>query len=150
MSKIDINKELADLIYRFRRLKKAIQEEDLTPAQRAADRIAARILAKKGEGDSDTDKANQLLNTMVKNNLLGLGPIPVGTVPRQPTDEELFGHLVADEETVKKSEENWHNSINNWLHEANKPINSRFKTPEEEQEYWDSIKVSDGGNDYGY
>ena len=41
MTKDEINKELGDLIYRFKVLKKALAEEDtLSPAQRAAADIA--------------------------------------------------------------------------------------------------------------
>jgi hypothetical protein len=81
--------------------------------------------------------ANQLANMMQGRAMLGTPP------PRQPTDEEMFGHLVPSEEMVKSAEQNWGGAINNWLVEASKPIASRFSSPEEEQAYWDSIKVAD-------
>lgn len=80
--------------------------------------------------------ATQLANLMQ-------GKAMLGSPPRQPTDEELFGHLVVSEEVAKSAETQWNGAINNWLVEASKPISSRFSSPEEEQAYWDSIKVVD-------
>jgi len=80
--------------------------------------------------------ANQLANMMAGKAMLGIKP------PAQPTDEEMFGHLVPSEEEIQKAENQWNNKMN-WLEEACKPIASRFNSPEEEQRYWDSIKVVD-------
>ena len=80
--------------------------------------------------------ANQLTKVMVGKNMLGIKP------PRQPSNEEMFGHLVPSEDQLKKAEHEWNNRMN-WLQEAVKPISSRFKSAEEEQAYWDSIKVAD-------
>jgi hypothetical protein len=75
-----------------------------------------------------------------------LGPRP----PKQPTDQEMFGHLVPSEEEIQKAESKWSNTMN-WLEEAMKPISSRFDSPEEEQAYWDSIKVNGSKrDDFGF
>ena len=80
--------------------------------------------------------SNQLANVMAGRSMLGTPP------PRQPTDQEMFGHLVPNEEEIQKAEASWGNKMN-WLEEAVKPIASRFNSEAEEQAYWDSIKVSD-------
>jgi hypothetical protein len=80
--------------------------------------------------------SNQLANMMQGRSMLGTPP------PRQPTNEEMFGHLVPSEEEVQKAENAWSNRMN-WLEEAMKPIASRFESPEEEEQYWNSIKVTD-------
>jgi hypothetical protein len=80
--------------------------------------------------------ANQLSSVMAGKNMLGIKP------PPQPTNEQMFGHLVPSEEQLQKAEHDWNNRFN-WLQEAMKPISSRFKTPEEEEAYWRSIKVTD-------
>lgn len=80
--------------------------------------------------------ANQLMNMMANKNMLGVAP------PPQPTDEEMFGGMVVTEEQVAKAETEW-NDVNRWFREATKPISARFKSEEEEQAYWDSIKVAD-------
>lgn len=49
--------------------------------------------------------------------------------PKQPTDEQLFGHLVVTEEMVKAAEEEWNNSMNKAFDDMKAPI-----TPKEEQE----------------
>ena len=80
--------------------------------------------------------SNQLANMMQGRSMLGTPP------PRQPTDEEMFGRFVPSEEEIQKAESQWNNRMN-WLEEAMKPIASRFNSPEEEEQYWNSIKVTD-------
>lgn len=81
--------------------------------------------------------ANQLANLMQ-------GKAMLGKPPAQPTDEEMFGHLVVTEEMEKAAEQQWHGAaFNTFLQEATKPISSRFASEEEELAYWNSIKVSD-------
>jgi hypothetical protein len=80
--------------------------------------------------------SNQLANMMQNKSMLGVAP------PKQPTDEEMFGRFVPSEEEVQKAESKWNNTMN-WLQEASKPLSARFDSPEAEQEYWDSLKVSD-------
>ena len=55
--------------------------------------------------------------------------------------------LAVSEDMVKKAEEGWHGTINNWMAEASKPISSRFSSEEEEVNYWSKIKVNGGGDD---
>jgi hypothetical protein len=142
------------------RMKKAESERD--PAKRAAAEEAERL--KKNfssrptwanhsgvpNGDAEVLKAqaanpaiqgedalaNQLANMMA-------GKAMLGNPPKQPTDQEMFGHLVPSEEQIQKAEKSWGGAINNWLEEASKPISSRFASQEEEEAYWASIRVSD-------
>ncbi len=95
---------------------------------------------------SEDMMANQLANLMQGKAMLGQNMPFAATPPPQPTDEELFGHLVVTEEMEKAAEAKWKgNAFNRFLQEATKPISSRFSSPEEEEEYWKSIKVSDSG-----
>jgi hypothetical protein len=50
--------------------------------------------------------------------------------PSQPTDEQMFGHLVVTEEQVQKAEKEWANSMNKAFDDMKAPI-----TPTEEQEH---------------
>ena len=84
----------------------------------------------------DDVSAQQLADLMVGKNMLGVQP------PPQPTNEQMFGHLVPSEAQLKKAEDGYYNGINNWLAEATKPISSRFASEEEELAYWKSVKVS--------
>lgn len=87
---------------------------------------------------SENLMATQLANLMQGKAMLGTPP------PKQPTDEEMFGHLVVTEEMEKAREAQWQgNAFNSFLQEATKPISQRFNSEEEEIEYWNSIKVSD-------
>lgn len=81
--------------------------------------------------------ANQLANVMVGKAMLGAPP------PGQPTDEQLFGHLVVTEEMAKANEKKWQGAAFDWLKEAAKPISQKFASEEEELAYWNSIKVGD-------
>jgi hypothetical protein len=90
--------------------------------------------------------ANQLANVMLGRSMLGTPP------PKQPTDQEMFGHLAVTEEMEKSAQKQWEgNAFNSFLQEATKPISSRFASEEEELAYWNSIKVSDNpGGESGY
>lgn len=81
--------------------------------------------------------AQQLANLLMNKNMLGNQP------PPQPTDEEMFGHLVVTEEMEKANNQKWSGTLNNFFAEASKPISSRFASQEEEDAYWASIKVAD-------
>lgn len=57
-------------------------------------------------------------------------------IQRQPTDEEMFGHLVVTEEQVAKAKADWDNPLQGFYYAAMKPV-----IPEEEQELeWGSGK----------
>lgn len=73
--------------------------------------------------------------------------VPIGNF-RQPTDEELFGHLVANENIEKTAKQKWENAIMGWHSDAVKAINSKFSSEEEELAYWRSIPVSNGEEDF--
>jgi len=89
------------------------------------------------QGDTEQKTADQLRNLLLGKSMLGVQP------PPQPTDTEMFGHLVVSEDMAKSAEKKWSNTFNNWLSEAQKPINARFSSPEEERKYWDSISIND-------
>lgn len=101
-----------------------------------ADEELAKVNATNPAKKAEDIMANQLANMMAGRAMLGIQP------PPQPTDEQMFGHLVPSEEEIQKAENTWNNRMN-WLEEAMKPISSRFNSPEEEQAYWDRIKVAD-------
>lgn len=152
MSKLNVNKELSELISRFRELKKAIAEENkYTPIQRAAIEVANKMNApmKKTKVDVEQEKSQQLANQLQKSGILGNRP-----VPQQPSAAEqqawLRGNGFTTEAMAKAEDAAWGNSINSWLTEATKPVNARFNSPQEEQAYWDSIKVNGGGGEGGY
>ena len=74
----------------------------------------------------------------------------------QPTSEDMItagekmGIGVSQVE-IQATNNKWNNSIGDWLMEASKPISSRFVSKEQEQEYWDSIKMpsnDDNSSDY--
>lgn len=59
----------------------------------------------------------------------------VRDTPKQPTDEEMFGHLVVSEEQIEKAEEDWNNTLNKHF--------DGQKTPVEDQ---DSAENRNWGN----
>jgi hypothetical protein len=159
MTKAEQQKELEELITRFRRLKKAMVEEDsLSSAHRAAAEIARSLtppkltreqVLVKAKELAEQQHAQRLANQLQKSGVLGTRP-----PPRQPTNEEMQtaaqnmwaqANGFSSQENMNKAEAEWGNGINNWLAEAVKPINSRFKNEEEERAYWDRIKISDSG-----
>lgn len=92
--------------------------------------------------------ANQLASLMMGKQMLGKDVHPAIAAqftppPSQPTNQELFGHLVVTEEMAKNAENKWNNSFNNWMQEASKPISQRFASQAEEEAYWANIKVDD-------
>lgn len=164
-NKINIEQELGELIYRFKNLKKALAEEEqnLTPMQKLAAEYAKHFkgvvptkeqLVKKAREINEQKQAQNLANQLQKAGILGNRP-----PPRQPTSDEqrmaaqnMYAQAngFSTQEEMRKAEDNWGTGvINNWLAEATKPINQRFSSPEEEQAYWDSIKVNDSGKGNG-
>ena len=93
---------------------------------------------KKAELQTGEEAAAQRLGEMMQGRGL-FGPPP----PKQPTDQEMFGHLVSSDEELQKKESEWGNTMNNWFAEANKPISKRFASEQEEIAYWDSLKIAD-------
>jgi hypothetical protein len=60
---------------------------------------------------------------------------------RQPTNEELFGHLVRPKEDLEKMEDDWNNFFNNSLEGARKPVDDVVKAqlpPQLQEEAWPS------------
>lgn len=168
MTKDEINKELGDLIYRFKVLKKALAEEEksLSPLDKAiAETIAAlkpkpappkltreQVLVKAKEL-FEQQHAQRLANQLQKAGVLGTRP-----PPRQPSNEEMAmaaqnmwaqQNGFSSQEEMNKAESEWGQGINNWLTEATKPLNQRFKSEQEEREYWDRIKINGSGRDEG-
>jgi len=166
MTKDEINKELGDLIYRFKVLKKALSEEEkLSPVQRAMAETARAFskpaptkltreqVLKKAKELFEQQQAQRLSNHLQKAGILGTRP-----PPRQPTNEEMSmaaqnmwaqQNGFSTQEEMEKAESEWDYGINNWLAEASKPINQKFKNEEEERTYWDRIKVNGSGRDEG-
>ena len=120
-----------------RKLKKTAEEKPWANHARlpSADEEIEKIQKTNPAHKAEDIMANQLANMMA-------GRAMLGTPPKQPTDQEMFGHLVPNEEQIEKAESKWNNTFN-WLQEAQKPIASRFNSPEEEEKYWNSIKVVD-------
>lgn len=167
MTKDEINKELGDLIYRFKVLKKALadEEKNMSPLEKAMAETAKafrkpappkltreQVLVKAKEM-LEQQHAQRLANQLQKTGILGMRP-----PPRQPTNEEMAmaaqnmwaqQNGFSSQEEMNKAESEWGQGINNWLVEATKPINQRFKSEQEEREYWDRIKINGSGRDEG-
>jgi hypothetical protein len=81
------------------------------------------------EVSSRFEKTDGKTGADVAKTALATGALPeLNKSQRQPTNEELFGHLVVSEEQVKKAEENWNNTFNNHFDLLKKPIeNQRSK-----------------------
>lgn len=130
-----------------RNLKKSFEEKAWVTHSNvpSADEEVVKLQATNPVEQGENALANQLANLMLNKAMLGNKP------PRQPTNEEMFGHLVPSEQQLAKSQQDWTGAINNWIAEATKPISQRFSSEEEEIEYWNSIKVANNkGDDYGY
>ena len=171
MNKAEMEKELGDLIYRFKVLKKALAQEDesLSPAQRMIAEIVQGLKTPAAPAPAKLTreqvlvKAREMLEQRHSQNLanqLQKAGILGGRPPKQPTNEEMTKAAqnmwaqqngFQTQEALDKAESEWGNGINNWLVEAQKPINQKFKSEEEEQKYWSSLKVGGGsGGDHGY
>lgn len=105
-------------------------------------------LARKTVESGEHAAANQLAGLMMGKQMLGQDAHPVvrammAPPPPQPTDEQMFGHLVPSEQMIKSAEQDWSGKLNNFFLEASKPLSSRFASEEEELAYWSSIKVDD-------
>ena len=172
MNKAEMEKELGELIYRFKVLKKALvePEEQLSPVHQRAAEIAAslkkfsnpvpavpkltrEVVLQKARELAEQQQAQRLSNHLQKSGILGMRP-----PPRQPTNEEMAmaaqnqwaqQNGFSSQEEMNKAESEWGNGINNWLVEAQKPISNKFKSEEEERAYWDRIKVNGSGRDEG-
>lgn len=56
--------------------------------------------------------------------------------PKQPTDEEMFGHLVPTEDQIKKAEEQWEDVFKNHFNQLKEPL--------EKQDSKDNIEWGNG------
>lgn len=52
--------------------------------------------------------------------------------PKQPTDEEMFGHLVVSQEQIDKAKADFDNKIVDFFKEAQKPISGQTEVIDEE------------------
>jgi hypothetical protein len=73
---------------------------------------------------------------------------PLNRSSLQPSNSEfeqiaLNSGMAVTQQQADQLEKTWGNSIYNWFAEASKPISSRFSSQEEEEEYWNSIKIND-------
>jgi len=55
--------------------------------------------------------------------------------PKQPTDLEMFGHLLVTEEELQKKEADWENKVQKNISDLNEPINS-----DNQEEEWGTCK----------
>lgn len=167
MNKAEMEKELGDLIYRFKVLKKALSEEEtVSPAHQRAAEIAAslqrlvnptpkapkltrEIVLQKARELAEQQQSQRLANQLQKAGILGNKRVQL-----QPTNEEMTRAAqnmwaqqngFSTQEDLEKAESEWGNGLNNWMTEATKPLNQRFKSEQEEREYWDRIKINGGG-----
>lgn len=161
MTNKEMAKELDELMTRFKRLKKALDDEQyerLSPAQQAIAEAARQFrgdltkankaaFLKKAQEIGEQQQAQRLANQLQRAGILGARPPP----PRQPTDEEMALAWAAQnpDESMEKSEQAWGNTFNNFFAEVTKPLNQRFRSEEEERAYWDRIKVVDNGQGNG-
>jgi len=113
------------------------QKDGTKPLKRSIDDLAPNKDNELQKGEENT--AQRLAEIMMGRGMLN-------QPPAQPTDEQMFGHLVTKPEDLAKKEAEWGGAINNWLAEATKPISSRFASEEEEMAYWKSIKIQDNGS----
>ena len=108
-------------------LKKAQEIEDklkrLTenrPAPQAAAPVVPRqrgpsvVVNAYSAGDEDATRAKALGDKLLK--------MMAGPVKKQPTDQELFGHLVPTEEQIRAAEAKWGSGINDFFTEVQKPV----------------------------
>lgn len=84
--------------------------------------------------------SNQLADIMNQKSMLGQN--------RQPTSNEMITagesmRIGMPASSIQKTHAEWGDSFNNWLAEASKPINQRFSSAEEEDQYWNSIGIQD-------
>lgn len=56
----------------------------------------------------------------------------LANAPKQPTDEEMFGHLVVSQEQIDKAKEDFDNKITNFFKEAQKQLTGQTEVPDEE------------------
>jgi hypothetical protein len=97
----------------------------------------------KNSENSEIVFTNQLVKMMQDRQMLNF---------KQPTNDDFIASgeqmgLGSTKELVKKEQESFNSSINNWLKEATKPISQRFSSEEEELAYWNNIKVPDSSEE---
>lgn len=111
-------------------------------AEKEITNIARTAVKTNQVDDYENNAAVQLAHMMASKNMLnGYIYHPINTTPNP--------NYVAQQAAAQ--EQRWNNVLNDWIHEAMKPINSRFSSEEEELAYWNSIKIQDSSkDDYGY
>jgi len=70
--------------------------------------------------DPDSEEAKQIFSDFAKSIVKG--------TPKQPTDQEMFGHLTVSEEQLQKAEDEWNGKLNGFYEEAAKPLEKRDST----------------------
>lgn len=73
---------------------------------------------------------------------------PLGKQKLQPTNSDMEQSainmgLAVTEQQAEAMEKGHQSAITDWFAEAMKPISQRFSSPEEEEAYWASVRVSD-------
>jgi hypothetical protein len=78
--------------------------------------------------------------------LAGIAPLNRSSL--QPSNSEfeqiaINSGMAVTQQQANQLEKTWDHSIHNWFAEASKPISSRFSSQEEEEQYWNNIKIND-------
>lgn len=95
-------------------LKQKLQR--LQSLKKALDHVQGAEVRSSGDG------LNGRGDTSMNQQFANLGNNQVNEGPRQPTDKELFGHLVPSEEQVRQAEDSYENHHNNFYREVQQPI----------------------------
>lgn len=95
---------------------KKVSEAKSAPAApvQAPKKTGTVVINAYSQGDEDKARAQALGNMLLKK--------MQGPTARQPTDQELFGHLVPSEEQLKKAERQWGSGLNDFFREVQKPV----------------------------
>jgi hypothetical protein len=84
----------------------------------------------KTSGSTGADTASEAIQQIMQNKLPEINK----GMKLQPTNEEMFGHLVITEEEIKKQEEAWHNRFASLSH-GKKPIDVLNKSAVSNREW---------------
>jgi hypothetical protein len=99
--------------------KKFVDWSDWKPGQGQPEDPASQPLAKTGKGkDVIVDQVRKILS----------GSDKIDNPGKQPTNEQLFGHLVVSQEQLEKQEKAWENKINDWFTQVAKPVEKKQPT----------------------
>ena len=70
--------------------------------------------------DPDSDEAKAIFDEFAK--------AIVRDTPKQPTDEQMFGHLAVSEDQVQKAEQDWNGFFNKFYEDGVEPLEKQDST----------------------